>query len=418
MDRFEIRGAKPLGGTIRCAGSKNATLPIMAAALLPVGRTVIEGTPDLQDIRTMAMVLRVIGADVRIEPGSITIDSSHCNFWEAPYELVRKMRASFYVLGPLVARFGRARVSLPGGCALGPRPVDLHLKALKKLGCTIDIEGGYVVARCERLKGTRIDLDIPSVGATGNILMASVAADGVTEIVNAACEPEIVDLADALTRMGAIIDGAGTPRITVQGGLSPKPINHRVIPDRIETGTFMIAAAISGGDIVINGARPDHLTALMDKMTDAGVSIYTEKGSIRIDGRLRRVKAVDVVTEVYPGFPTDLQAPWTALMTLAEGSASINDTIYPGRFNHVPELIRLGADIRTQSSGILVCGVNRLTGASIMCSDIRAAAALVLAALAAEGDSTLLRVYHLDRGYEAMEVKLTALGADIRRVRE
>ena len=458
MDHYTIEGGKPLNGTIAISGAKNAALPLMAAALLTDGVTVLHNIPDLQDIRTMAMVLRVVGADVRLEDNTLTIDASHCNFWEAPYELVRKMRASFYVLGPLMARFGRARVSLPGGCALGPRPVDLHLRAMKQLGCEISIEDGYAVAGTQGLKGARIHLDISSVGATGNIMMAACSASGTTVIDNAACEPEIVDLADMLIEMGADIRGAGTKQVEIKGPATLRPVNWTVIPDRIEAGTFMIAAAATKSCITLSGCRSDHLQAVINKLTEAGVDIiisppaiaggdkrggsYIDEevgrlgdkteitsppalrggnqrgGRITINATNRKLKAVDITTEAYPGFPTDLQAPWTALMCLAEGESIITETIYPERFTHVPELMRLGAQIRKKLNCIYVQGVEGLTGASVMCSDIRAGAAMVIAALAAKGSSKVLRIYHMDRGYERMEDKLVGVGADIRRVSE
>ncbi|MBM3329006.1 MAG: UDP-N-acetylglucosamine 1-carboxyvinyltransferase [Calditrichaeota bacterium] len=429
MDRFLIDGGWPLHGDVAISGSKNATLPLMAAALLADGVTTVEGTPDLQDITTMAMVLKVLGADVFADAGRLRIDTTHLSNVEAPYELVRKMRASFYVLGPLVARFGRARVSLPGGCALGPRPVDLHLRALQKLGCRIELDGGYVVAGTDGLVGAKIMLDLASVGATGNIMMAATAAKGTTVIDNAACEPEIVDLADMLNAMGAGVSGAGTRRIEIEGRRPLSPVNWRVIPDRIEAGTYLIAAAGTGGGVNIRDCRPDHLTLLLDKLTDSGFEIeqspITREGegkengdALTITPRSERPRAVDITTAVYPGFPTDLQAPWTSLMALAEGDAVITDTIYPERFNHIPELQRLGAQIRKDLNSIHIRGVERLKGAPLMCSDIRAGAGLVAAALAAEGESTVLRVYHLDRGYEALDGKFAKLGGRIRRVRE
>lgn len=420
MDHFVVEGGEPLSGTITCSGAKNAALPLMAAALLTDGVTVLRNIPDLQDIRTMAMVLRVIGADVQFEDHVLTIDASHCNFQEAPYELVRKMRASFYVLGPLLARFGHARVSLPGGCALGPRPVDLHLKGMTKLGCDISIENGYAVAETSGMKGNKIRLDISSVGATGNIMMAACGAEGTTTIFNAACEPDIVDLADMLNAMGAEISGIGTNQIKIIGPRKLKPVEWTVIPDRIEAGTFMIAAAATGGRVTLEGCRPDHLQTVIDKLIEAGadVNIGKDRKSVTVNATNRRLHSVDLTTEAYPGFPTDLQAPWTVLMSIAKGDAIIIETIYPERFTHIPELIRLGAQISKTLNNIYIEGVDQLTAASVMCSDIRAGAGLVLAALAAKGSSKVLRIYHLDRGYDRMEDKLTALGADIRRVRE
>ncbi len=418
IDSFIIEGGRPLNGTIACSGAKNASLPAMAAALLTDGVTVLRNVPDLQDIRTMAMVLRVIGADVQIANGTVKIDSSHCNFWEAPYELVRKMRASFYVLGPLIARFGQARVSLPGGCTLGPRPVDIHLKAMENLGCNISIEDGYVLAEAKKLTGSQIRLDISSVGATGNIMMAACAAKGKTVIDNAACEPDIVDLANMLIAMGAKIEGAGTRHIEITGPVNLKPVKWKIIPDRIEAGTYMIATAATRGSVTLTGCRPDHLQTIISKLREAGVRVEIEGKSITVDAQHRNPEAVDVTTEVYPGFPTDLQAPWTVLMCLAEGDSIITETIYPERFTHMQELLRLGAKIQKKLNSIYTRGRKQLTGASVMCSDIRAGAALVIATLAAEGQSKVLRVYHLDRGYEKLEDKLNSLGAKIRRVSE
>ncbi len=417
MDRLVVQGGKPLHGSVGISGSKNATLPLMAAALLAPGITSIEGTPDLQDIRTMAMVLRVLGAESKLESGVMTIDTTNAHGWEAPYELVRKMRASFYVLGPLIARHGRAKISLPGGCALGPRPVDLHIKALAKLGCRFNLDSGYVIAEADRLTGARINFDISSVGATGNTMMAATAAHGATIIENAACEPEIVDLAEMMNAMGAKITGAGTPKIVVEGPTPLHPVNWKVIPDRIEAGTLLIAGAAAGGKITIFDCRPDHLSILLEKLSDAGAQVEINGASISVSAD-KPLRAADVTTAIYPGFPTDLQAPWTALMALAEGTSVITDTIYPERFNHVPELIRLGGEMKMKLNSVHVRGVPALRGASVMCSDIRAGAGLVVGTLAAKGTSDLLRVYHLDRGYEKIENKVRALGGTIERIKE
>jgi len=418
MDHFVIEGGIPLSGTIACSGAKNSALPLMAAALLTEGVTVLNNKPDLQDIRTMAMVLRVIGADVRFDNGRLTIDCSHCNFWEAPYELVRKMRASFYVLGPLIARFRQAKVSLPGGCALGPRPVDLHLKAMEQLGCDISIEDGYAIATVEKLIGTHIHLDIPSVGATGNIMMTASLAEGKTVIDNAACEPDIVDLADMLKAMGANIEGAGTRYVEINGVKGLHPVEWTVIPDRIEAGTYLIAAAATSGTLTLTHCRTDHIGALLNKLGKTGVDVDSNLDSVSIDATDRKLKALDITTEVYPGFPTDLQAPWTVMMCMAVGDSIIKETIYPERFTHVQELLRLGTRITKKLNSICIEGVDRLKGASIMCSDIRAGAAMVVAGLVADGQSKILRIYHMDRGYEGMEEKLSSLGANIRRVSE
>ncbi len=418
MDRFEIEGGKPLSGSVGISGSKNATLPLMAAALLAKGTTIIDNIPGLQDIYTMSMVLRVIGAQVKVEEGRMEIDCSNCNFWEAPYELVRKMRASFYVMGPLLARFGKAKVSLPGGCNLGPRPVDQHLKAFDLLGCKIRMEEGYILVETDGMKGSQIDFDIASVGATGNVMMAATAAEGTTILENAACEPEIVDLADMLNAMGAKISGTGTSRITIEGPTELHAVNWKVIPDRIETGTFMIAAGITKGYITINNSRNDQVDVMVSKLRAANTSVEVNDETITVDARNANLKPVDIIAAPYPAFPTDLQAPWTSLMTIANGSSSITDTVYKERFNHVPELNRLGADVRMGHTNAIVHGVKHLKAASVMCSDIRAGAGMVLAALAAEGVTEVLRIYHIDRGYDNFEGKLKALGARIRRVRE
>lgn len=417
MDRLVVQGGISLNGEITASGSKNATLPLMAAALLAPGETIIHGAPDLQDIQTMGMVLRVLGAEARLDFGVMKVETSHANGWEAPYELVRKMRASFYVLGPLVARHGRAKISLPGGCALGPRPVDLHIKALERLGCKIELDAGFIIAEAPRLTGARINFDISSVGATGNAIMAATAAHGITVIENAACEPEIVDLADMLNSMGAKISGIGTSKVTIEGPTQLHPVSWKVIPDRIEAGTLLIAGAATGGSVTVRNCRPDHLSILLEKMVDAGANVSIDNDSVSISVT-HRLRATEITTAIYPGFPTDLQAPWTALMALAEGTSVITDKIYPERFNHVPELIRLGGQMKMEINSVHVRGVRELKGASVMCSDIRAGAGLVVGALAAQGRSDLLRVYHLDRGYEKIENKIKALGGTIDRIRE
>ncbi|MBT3232138.1 MAG: UDP-N-acetylglucosamine 1-carboxyvinyltransferase [Calditrichaeota bacterium] len=419
MDRFDVEGGRPLTGTIECAGSKNGTLPLMAASLLTKGVTILDNVPHLQDIFTMAMVMRVIGADVQLENGKLRIDTSHSNFFEAPYELVRKMRASFYVLGPLIARFGKAKVSLPGGCNLGPRPVNLHLKAFERLGCKIDIDAGYVLAETDNLKGAVIDLDIASVGATGNIMMAATAAEGTTTIHNAACEPEIEELGRFLTEMGADVSGAGTPTVEINGPTVLKPVsNWRVIPDRIEAGTLLVAGAITNGRVTVQNCNPEHLSVFLNKLADTGADVEISGNDVTVDATNRKLSAVDITTAVYPGFPTDLQSPWTSLMSVANGSSTLTEKVYPERFSHVPELERLGAKITKEMNSAHITGVDSLKAASIMCSDIRAAAAIVIAALAAEGQTSVLRVYHLDRGYERFEDKLNKLGGKVLRVRE
>ena len=418
MDRFEVDGGRPLDGRIVCSGAKNASLPLMAAAMLADGVTVLENVPDLQDIRTMAMVLRYLGTDVRLEDGILTIDTTKCHGWDAPYELVRKMRASFYVLGPLLARYGRGNVSLPGGCALGSRPVDLHLKAFERLGVDIVVEGGYIIAKTGKLKGNHVHFDISSVGATGNLMMAAVAAEGVTVIDNAACEPEIVDLAEMLVKMGAEIKGYGTPHVEITGPTELKPVRWNVIPDRIEAGSFLMAGAITRGRVTVNNCFPDHLSAVLDKLLETGVNLEIGDDVITLDARDVRLQANDITTAAYPGFPTDLQPLWIPLMMSAHGDSVVTDTIYPERFTHILELARLGGQIRKKSNSAYIRGNDHLTGASVMCSDIRAAAGLVLATIAAKGRSDILRIYHIDRGYERIEDKLTQLGGVVRRKRE
>ncbi len=420
IDRFEVEGQIPLVGSINCAGSKNAALPLMAASLLTDGTTVIYNVPDLQDIRTMAMVLRYLGADVVLSDGILRIDSSECKGWEAPYDLVRKMRASFYVMGPLLARYGKAKVSLPGGCALGPRPVDLHLKAFAKMGCDVTISGGYVWCNVSGSKmcGNHISFDISSVGSTGNLLMAAVLADGQTVIDNASFEPEIVDLCEMLVKMGASIEGIGTAHLEITGVGELHPVEWKVIPDRIEAATLLFAGAVTGGEVTVCNCRPDQMSIVLDKLKETGTNLKIDDDTITLKAKGIRLQSVDVSTAAYPGFPTDLQPIWITLMALADGNSLITDSIYPERFTHILELARLGADIRKDGNSATVRGVKELIGASVMCSDIRASAGVVLAALAARGHSDILRVYHIDRGYERIESKLSALGANIRRIRE
>ncbi len=414
MDKFVIHGGKPLHGTVEISGAKNAALPIMVATLLAPGVYHIRNVPELRDVRTMAHLLRIIGARVQFEDHQMEIDTRDANFPEAPYELVKTMRASIYVLGPLLARYGQARVSLPGGCAWGPRPVDLHLKGMEKLGATLTLDKGYINARAKKLQGTPIYLDVSSVGATGNIMMAAVLAEGETVIENAAEEPEIVDLGHFLQKMGAHIEGLGTKTIRIQGVKELEPADYTIIPDRIEAGTFLVAGLITGGEITVTHAEPNHLTEVLAKLEEAGGILEVKENSISIRAS-GEIRPTDVTTAVYPGYPTDMQAQWIALMALANGSSVITDTIYPDRFTHVPELQRLGADIVLKNNSAFVKGVEKLIGAPVMSTDLRASAALVLAALAAEGRSDVHRVYHIDRGYERIERKLEQLGADIRR---
>ncbi|MBN1948441.1 MAG: UDP-N-acetylglucosamine 1-carboxyvinyltransferase [Candidatus Cloacimonetes bacterium] len=416
MDRFLIKGGRKLSGSVAISGSKNATLPVMAACLLPQGKSILHNVPHLNDIKMMAHVLRVTGARVDSYDHTLEIDSTHCSFFEAPYELVSKMRASIYVMGPLLARFGQAKVSFPGGCAIGTRPVDMHLQAMEALGAEIEIEHGYILARCKKLQGAEINFDKISVGATANALMAAVLAEGETTISNAAREPEIGSLIDVLTAMGAQITGRDTDRLFIRGVTSLQPAVSSMIPDRIEAGTFLIAAALTGSEITVTSCRPEHLTSLLEKLLEAGLNITTAADQIIIQPG-SSLKAVDIVTLPYPEFPTDLQAQFMTLMCLAQGNSRIEETIFPDRFMHVAELNRLDASITVEKNIALVKGVPNLSGAQVMATDLRASAALVLAGLAARGETSIARIYHIDRGYEDIEKKLQTLGADIRRIR-
>ncbi len=416
MFKLVLHGGKKLSGRVSISGSKNATLPLMAATLLARGHYTIENIPVLRDINTMKQLLESIGVQVNFENHRMRIDSTDYGELEAPYELVKKMRASIYVLGPLLARNGYAKVSLPGGCAWGPRPVNFHLDGLRKMGATLTLTQGYIEARAKRLKGATITFDIPSVGATGNLMMAATLAEGQTIIENAAMEPEIANLAEFLNAMGARISGIGTNRLCIEGVRNLSPANGTVIPDRIEAGTFLVAGAITQGDVCVEQVRPEHVTAILSKLEDAGFAVEIKGDTIRLVADTR-AKAVNVSTAVYPGFPTDMQAQWMALMSVAEGTSVITDTIYLDRFAHVPELARLGANIHLDANVATVHGVAELQGATVMSTDLRASASLILAGLVAKGRTDVLRIYHIDRGYEAIEKKLQALGADIRRVR-
>ena len=416
MDKFIIKGGKQISGEVDISGAKNAVLPLMTAALLVDGTTTISSVPDLRDTRTMMRLLKIIGADVSFVGNSMSINASKVNNLEAPYDLVKTMRASFYVLGPLLARFGEVRVSLPGGCAWGPRPVDFHLKGLEKLGAKISLESGYILAKAKHLYGNKVCFDFPSVGATGNILMASVLARGETCIENAAKEPEIVQLCQVLNNMGAKIEGIGSDNIIINGVDSLSPVDIDVIPDRIEAGTYLIAGAVMG-DITLNICNPKHLEDVLDKLKLAGAKISSTEKSISIN-KIDLINSVDITTEGYPGFPTDLQAQWMAFMSIANGKSSIVDTVYHDRFTHIPELIRLGADIRLNENKAEIKGVEKLTGAQVMSTDIRASAALILGAIIAEGKTEISRVYHIDRGYDSIEKKFRSLGVDIVRVNE
>jgi len=401
---------------VEISGAKNAALPIMTAALLIPGETLIRNIPHLKDIITLLDLLKLLGVKGGYEDHSLRLDASEITSTEAPYELVKQMRASIYVLGPLLARFGRARVSLPGGCAWGPRPVDLHIKGMEALGAKIELEHGYIVASCEKLRGARIGFDVSSVGATGNVMMAATLAEGATLIENAACEPDIVALADFLVAAGARIAGQGTKSIEIEGVDSLHSVDFENIPDRIELGTYLAAGAITGGRIVCSRARPDHAGIVLDRLADMGCEIAAEGDRIRLAAP-ELLRAVDIRTEVYPGFPTDLQAQFMALLSVANGTGVITETIYPDRFTHLPELGRLGARITLQGNVATVRGVESLQGTNVMSTDIRASSALILAGLRAAGTTVVSRVYHIDRGYERIEQKLSGLGAVVRRIK-
>ncbi|MBA2239316.1 MAG: UDP-N-acetylglucosamine 1-carboxyvinyltransferase [Lysobacter sp.] len=417
MQKIVIQGGKPLNGEVRISGAKNAVLPILCATLLADAPVSIGNVPRLHDVATTLKLLEEIGAGVAIDADyGITVDPTTVHSQVAPYELVRTMRASVLVLGPLLARYGVAEVSLPGGCAIGSRPVDLHIRGLQSLGAHISVENGFIKAHAERLKGARHVFEIVSVGATENVLMAATLAEGTTVLENAAMEPEIVDLAECLKALGAQIEGAGTGRIVIHGVERLHGGTHHVVPDRIETGTFLVAAAMTGGRITAVRSRPDTMDAVLDKLRDAGASIHCEDDRITLDMHGRRPKSVNLTTAPHPGFPTDMQAQFMAMNCIAEGVAVINETIFENRFMHVNELLRLGADIRVDGHTAVVRGVERLSGAPVMATDLRASASLILAGLVAAGETTIARIYHLDRGYENIEQKLSGLGAAIERI--
>jgi UDP-N-acetylglucosamine 1-carboxyvinyltransferase len=415
MKNIIINGGKKLKGEVAISGAKNAALPIIAAGLLCEGEHRLTNVPHLADVVTLGKILQNMGVRYDFKGNDVVLDSTDLASPEAPYDLVRTMRASVLVLGPLVARMGKARVSLPGGCAIGARPINLHLMGLEKLGATVEIEHGYVVARAKRLRGAHIYFDIVTVTGTENLMMAAALAEGETILENAAREPEVVDLAEALTQMGANIEGAGTDIIRIKGVEKLRPMTYAVMPDRIETGTFIISAAITGGSVTIRNCEPKHLDALLSKVAEAGADITVEDGALRVAGH-RKIRPVNIKTLPHPGFPTDMQAQFMSLMALAEGTSVINETIFENRFTHVAELRRMGADIQVEGRSAIVKGVRRLSGAPVMATDLRASASLILAGLAAEGQTVVSRIYHLDRGYENIEQKLSALGADIRRV--
>jgi len=410
-----IRGGNPLHGNVRISGAKNAALPVLASALLTEGTNTFHNMPDLVDIKTIKKLLASMGAQIQGEETvQINVDKiiNHTAF----YDLVKTMRASILVLGPLIAREGVARVSLPGGCAIGARPVNLHLKALEEMGAHIELSGGYIEAKAERLKGAEIYFDLPTVTGTENIMMAAVLASGTTVLNNAAREPEIVNLADVLKGMGAKISGAGTDVIVIEGVTSLKPTEAAIIPDRIEAGTFMIAAGMTGGEINVTGCDPHHLEALINKLRETGMKISASKNGLNVSAS-KKIHSVDIKTMPYPGFPTDLQAQMMAYMAISNGLSVISETIFENRFMHVSELLRMGADIVIQGGNAIVRGVPKLRGAQTMATDLRASASLVLAALVAEGTTEISRVYHIDRGYQGIEKKFADLGADIKRIK-
>lgn len=416
MDKFVIKGGRKLSGNVKVSGSKNSSLALMPASILASGKSILKNTPELNDVFTMSKLLRHLGAQINFNNEILEIDSSGINEFTAPYEHVKKMRASVYVLGPLLARFGKAKVSLPGGCAWGPRPVNLHLEAMKKLGAEIDLKDGYIIAEAKKLKGAKINFDISSVGATGNALMAAVLAKGTTLINNAAIEPEITQLGEFLIKMGAQINGIGTNTLEISGVDELHSTEITTIPDRIESGTLLTAAAITGSNITLTETSSEFLQAVLLKLEDCGCKISRGQNQISIEAKNIELNPVSITTSIYPGFPTDMQAQWTALMSVVSGVSTVTDTIYFDRFKHVPELNRLGAQIVLDQNTAIITGVKKLKGAKVMSTDLRASASLVLAGLIAEGTTEVLRVYHLDRGYQKIEEKLKSLGADIRRV--
>ena len=421
MDKFVIRGGNPLLGTVRISGAKNAALPCMAAALLTDEPVILENIPDVRDIQTTRKLLEAMGAEVELGYGRAhhrtTLSCRNLAKPEASYELVKTMRASTLVLGPLVARTGQARVSLPGGCAIGARPINLHIKGLEQLGATITQEHGYVEARAERLRGGHIVFDRITVTGTEDLLMAATLADGETVMENCALEPEVADLAALLNKMGARIEGAGTSTIKVKGVERLRSAKHRIIPDRIEAGTFIVAGALTGGDLIVSACDPSHLAALLHKLQEAGATVKHNADSVRVisNGPL---KPADVTTEEYPGFATDMQAQYMALATQAEGTSTVTENIFENRFMHAQELVRMGANIQVEGSRAIVRGKTPLSAAAVLASDLRASASLVLAGLVAEGETIIDRVYHIDRGYERIEEKLRGVGAQMKRIGE
>ncbi|MEE9574624.1 MAG: UDP-N-acetylglucosamine 1-carboxyvinyltransferase [Gammaproteobacteria bacterium] len=417
MDKLLIKGGRPLEGEIGISGAKNAALPILAATLLADDPVNISNVPHLHDITTTISLLAQMGSELTVdERMNLEIDSTNIKEFFAPYELVKTMRSSILVLGPLLAKYGRADVSLPGGCAIGSRPVNIHLQGLRSMGADIQVEGGYIRATAKKLKGVHLTMDIVTVTGTENLMMAASLAEGMTILENAAREPEVSDLANCLISMGAKIKGAGTDRIEIEGVDTLSGTDYKIMPDRIETGTYLVAAAMTGGKIKLKGTRPELLDAVLSKLIEAGASIDTDEHSISLDMGGRRPKAVDIHTVPFPGFPTDMQAQFTAMNCVATGSGAITESVFENRFMHIQELQRMGADLKLEGNTAISTGVDALEGAPVMATDLRASASLVLAGLVAEGDTIVDRIYHIDRGYETIEEKMTQLGAQIRRV--
>jgi UDP-N-acetylglucosamine 1-carboxyvinyltransferase len=419
MYKLIIQGGNPLKGSIKAAGSKNSSLPILFASILADGPLILKNTPYLSDVSTTLRLLMDMGSEFVLESdGSVFVDSSKLNNLSAEYDLVKTMRASILSLGPMIAKYGKAKISLPGGCAIGTRPVNLHLKALEDMGAKVVVKNGYIYAQADRLIGTTIDFDTVTVTATENIIMAATLAKGTTTINNAAQEPEVTDLIQCLNNMGANISGSGTSTLTIEGVDSLSGVTYEVCPDRIEVGTYLVAAAITGGSITIRNADPGALRIVLDKLAESGAIITTDKDTISLDMKGKRPTSVSIKTNAYPNFPTDMQAQFTALNAIANSSSTVTETIFENRFMHIPELARMGADLTLEGNTVVCRGVKSLTGANLMATDLRASASLVLAGLAAEGTTTIDRVYHLDRGYEAIEEKLQLLGAQIERVQD
>ena len=417
MPRIRVKKSGPLKGSINIDGAKNAVLPIIAATLLANDKCVLKSVPNLRDVHVISDLLRHLGAKVEYKDNTLTVDSSTINTYEAPYELVKKMRASFLVMGPLLARFNHTKISMPGGCAIGTRPIDLHLKGFKALGAKVNIDHGFVEAKTDHLKGSKLYLDFPSVGATQNIMMAAVLADGVTTIENAAEEPEIVDLANFLNEMGASVRGAGTNTVKITGVKKLKGTEHTIIPDRIEASTYMVAAAMTKGDVVLNNVIIDHLKPVIAKLTEAGAKVIEGENSIRVIGP-KKIRPIDVKTLPHPGFPTDVEAQFMAMLTVADGTGVVIETVFENRFMHVTEFNRMGANIKIDGRSAVVNGVDSLIGADVTATDLRAGAALILCGLIADGITNINEIYHIQRGYVDIDKKFRALGGDVRIVED